>query len=132
MKISEAVLSLSLACITLPSLGQEAVLQGTIRDESTGQPSACTVAITDANGKLVTETESLKVGFRCEGQFTKKLPAGRTRIRITRGFETKFAEQGNRSQAWEQQRDDIRSEKGLRPSKTRLVRGRQSRAYASW
>jgi hypothetical protein len=36
------------------------------------------------------ENDSFRAGFRCAGQFTKRLPQGRTRIRITRGFETQF------------------------------------------
>jgi len=32
-------------------------------------------------------TESFLDGFRCAGQFEKRLPAGKTRVRVTRGFE---------------------------------------------
>ncbi|HTL18247.1 MAG TPA: CehA/McbA family metallohydrolase, partial [Patescibacteria group bacterium] len=71
--------------------GQEAVLHGTVRDE-TGGLSPCTVAITDANGKLVIENESFHAGFRCAGEFTKNLPPGRTQIRVTRGLETRAIE----------------------------------------
>ena len=92
MKISQAVLSFHWSALRSFS-GKEAVLQGTIRDESNGQPSACTVAITDANGKLVTETESFKAGFRCEGQFTKRLPAGPNTGPDYARFETKLARQ---------------------------------------
>ena len=93
MKVPVDLLRLCVLCATLPSAAQDAILQATVRDEFTGQPSACTVAITDAKGHLLTETDSFKTGFRCEGQFTKKLPPGTTRIRITRGFETRFLEQ---------------------------------------
>ena len=68
---------------------QTAVLHGVIKDAATGKLSACTVAITDANGKTVIESDSFKTGFRCAGEFTKELPPGRTHLRITRGFETK-------------------------------------------
>src|SRR6476660_5019607 len=93
MKISEVALGITLVCAALPCPAQEAVLHGTIRDNSTGRPSACTIAITDARGNLLTESDAFKAGFRCEGQFTKKLPTGRTRIRIARGFETRFVEE---------------------------------------
>jgi hypothetical protein len=76
---------------TISAMAQEAVLRGTIKDE-TGAPSPCTVAIFDAIGNLVVENDSFKSGFRCSGEFTKRLAAGRTRIRVTRGFETQFVE----------------------------------------
>src|SRR3974390_621465 len=69
-------------------LAQEAVLRGTIKDAATGLPTPCTVRLTDANGRTVIESASFHGGFRSPGTFTKKLPAGHTRIRITRGFET--------------------------------------------
>jgi hypothetical protein len=68
--------------------GADAVLHGTIRDALSGHPTPCTVTITDANGKVVVESSSFRNGFRCPGEFTKHLPAGPTRVRITRGFET--------------------------------------------
>src|SRR5712671_2337180 len=70
------------------AFAQEAKLGVTINDASTGQPTACTVELVDAKGKLVIENDSLKTGFRCPGAFTKRLPPGRTSLRITRGFET--------------------------------------------
>jgi len=66
-----------------------ALLRGTVTDAATGAPAACTVTITDAANKTVTETDAFKDGFRCAGTFEKRLPAGRTRVRITRGFETR-------------------------------------------
>ncbi|HTL58543.1 MAG TPA: CehA/McbA family metallohydrolase [Candidatus Limnocylindrales bacterium] len=80
------IIFLSLASTVL---AQEAILRGVIKDASNGQPTACTVFIRDATGKVLTETESFKAGFRCPGAFVKHLPAGRTQIRITRGFETR-------------------------------------------
>ena len=71
------------------TIGADAVLHGKIGDAITGRQTPCTVKITDANGKVVVESDSFKDGFRCSGEFTKRLPAGRTRIRITRGLETK-------------------------------------------
>jgi hypothetical protein len=65
-----------------------AVLRGEILDGDTGQATACTVAITDAQGKLVLERESFRAGFRCDGHFEKRLPAGRTSVVVSRGLET--------------------------------------------
>src|SRR6185295_19896203 len=70
------------------SVAQEAKLGVNINDASTGRPTACSVELIDAKGKLVIENDSFKTGFRCPGTFTKHLPPGRTSLRITRGFET--------------------------------------------
>ena len=59
----------------------------------TGRPVACTVTIVDAGGRTATEGRGLAGGFRSSGTFSKLLPAGRTRIRVTRGFESKAVEQ---------------------------------------
>src|SRR5438876_6982813 len=72
----------------LSSMADEAVLKATIKDELSGLPIPCSVTITDAEGKVVTENQAFKSGFRCSGQFSKRLPAGRTRIHVARGFET--------------------------------------------
>jgi hypothetical protein len=80
-------------CEADPAVSQEsAVLKATITDAATGLPTACTVRITDALGKNVLERESFNGGVRCDGHFTKRLLAGRTELRVTRGFETKAAE----------------------------------------
>lgn len=68
------------------------VLKGSIVDAESGLPAACSVRIIDASGKTVVERESFTGGFRCGGRFTKQLPAGRTQVRITRGFETRAVE----------------------------------------
>ncbi len=73
-------------------LPEPATLRGSVLDGETGQPTACTVAIVDAAGRTVFERESFKAGFRSEGRFSKQLPAGRTRVRVTRGFETQSQE----------------------------------------
>ncbi len=73
--------------------GAEAILHARILDGTTGDPTACTVTINDAHGKVITEIASFRQGFRCAGEFTRHLPPGPTRIRITRGFETKVLEQ---------------------------------------
>lgn len=78
-----------LLCFPLLSAADSALLRGTVTDAATGAPAACTVTITDSAGKTVTENEAFKDGFRCDGTFEKRLPAGRTRVRVTRGFETR-------------------------------------------
>jgi hypothetical protein len=76
----------------LIAVGQDAIVHGTIKDAATGRLSPCTVSIVDANGNLVVENDSFRSGFRCAGEFTRPLPAGQTRIRITRGFEIQGVE----------------------------------------
>jgi len=76
--------------ISLPAIsGAEAILHAKIHDATNGHLTPCTVTITDAAGKVLTESESFHNGFRCSGEFTKHLPPGPTRIHITHGFETK-------------------------------------------
>jgi hypothetical protein len=74
------------------SAADQAVLRGVVTDASSGQSTPCTVTIVDANGQVVTERESFKAGFRCPGEFEKRLPPGRTKLRVTRGFETRAVE----------------------------------------
>ena len=70
-------------------LGADAVLHGMVKDALTGRQTPCTVRITGANGKVVIESASFSDGFRCSGEFAKRLPAGPTQVRISRGFEIK-------------------------------------------
>src|SRR5262249_54471227 len=90
---------------------QPAILSGVIKDAATGLPSPCTVAITDANGKIVTERESFHAGFRCFGQFSKQLPPGRTQLRITRGFETKAVQRELNLAAGEESKFEVTLER---------------------
>ena len=71
-----------------PPTDGPSVLKGAIIDSATRLPTACTVNIVDSQGHTILETESFQAGFRCDGTFVKRLPAGRTRILVTRGFET--------------------------------------------
>lgn len=83
------------AFVLLPLVGwslDSAVLRGTCLDAATGQPAACSVAITDSTGKRVVERGAFSAGFRCPGHFSKEVAPGRTWIRVTRGFETEAAE----------------------------------------
>ena len=82
----------SLAATSGFQAGANSVLRGTVTDAETGKPVACTVSISDATGKTVTEHEAFKGGFRCSGTFEKTLPSGRTRIHVARGFETRALE----------------------------------------
>ena len=61
------------------------VLEGTVVDAATGKPTACNVTIVDAQGNTLIEKPSLRGGFRTSGRFSKRVPAGKTRVRLTRG-----------------------------------------------
>ena len=69
------------------------ILSGTVVEGDTGLPASCTVDLVDAAGAKVMERDSFRAGFRCDGRFTKRLPAGQTRLRVTRGFETHAVDQ---------------------------------------
>lgn len=88
MLLAVQVLAATSAC----AAGQ-ALLRGRITDAATGNLMPGNVAITDAAGKLVLEAAGYSAGFRCAGEFVKPLPAGLTRIRVSRGFEYRAAEQ---------------------------------------
>ncbi len=76
--------------VVLQSLAEEtALLRGRIIDARTKEPTACTVSISATNGAIVTESAAFKNGFRSDGTFEKIVPSGLTRIRVTRGFETR-------------------------------------------
>lgn len=83
-----AALAWLLGCASLFA-DNTALLRGTVIDAATGVPVACTVSLTASDGQSVEETAAFKGGFRCAGTFEKRLPAGRTRLRVTRGFETR-------------------------------------------
>jgi hypothetical protein len=61
-------------------------------DADTGLPSPCTVTIVDSSGRTILESDSLRTGFRCDGSFKKRLLAGRTRVVVSRGPETRAVE----------------------------------------
>lgn len=67
-------------------------LRGVIVDARTDSPTPCSVAIVDAVGRVQRESASFQDGFRCDGRFTKRLPAGAARVRVWRGFETRAVE----------------------------------------
>ena len=71
------------------SSGKQAELHARILSAETRQPVACTVTIVDANGRTVTDGEGLRGGFRSSGVFTRLLPPGPTKMRVTRGPEFK-------------------------------------------
>lgn len=64
---------------------------GTLRvsvvDAGSGLQIPCTVSLVDSAGETMVDNQSFSSGFRCDGQFTRSLPAGQTRIRVSRGFE---------------------------------------------
>ncbi len=86
------ILGALLTAAEAPPAAGMGTLSGTIVDAATGQPAACTVKIVDSAGKTVIERESFTAGFRCGGRFKKQLPAGRARIQVSRGPETRMVE----------------------------------------
>ena len=72
--------------------GSWGTLRGRVLDGETGLSVPCTVRITNAQGRTVTASASFTGGFRCDGQFAQRVPAGPTRVRVWRGFETKAEE----------------------------------------
>lgn len=67
-------------------------LHGIIVDAGTGSATPCSVAIVDATGRVHRDSASFQDGFRCDGRFSKRLPAGTARVRVWRGFETRSVE----------------------------------------
>jgi len=74
------------------SPSESATLSGSVIDADTGLPSPCTVTIVDSSGRTILESDSLRTGFRCDGSFKKRLLAGRTRVVVSRGPETRAVE----------------------------------------
>ncbi len=68
-------------------------LSATVVDAASGLPVPCTVEIRDSAGRVVTERASFRTGFRSDGRFRKRLPAGSARLRVSRGFETRALEE---------------------------------------
>ncbi len=64
----------------------------TITDGATSKQTACSVLLVDSKGKKVIESESFRNGIRCDGRLVKTLPAGRYKLRVMRGFETRIVE----------------------------------------
>ena len=92
-----ALLCAALACLATIVRAQSAndawgTLRGIIVDAGTGSATPCTVTVVDAMGRTVSESKSFAGGFRCDGRFTRRLPAGPTRVRLSRGFETRAVE----------------------------------------
>ena len=56
--------------------GNSGELRVRILDAETRQPIACTVRLADATGRVLTEGEGFRSGFRCPGGFAKRLPPG--------------------------------------------------------
>ncbi len=76
-----------------PSTNQlTGLLRGVITEADTGRLAPCDVAIIDATGRTVRDKASFQAGFRCDGRFARQLPAGKTRIRVWHGFETRAEE----------------------------------------
>src|ERR1700739_4608939 len=91
-QILRAISGITFAAATHAHGGPTAILEGKVFDESTGQLVPCTIAIRKADGELVIEQRSFVEGFRSNGIFRKELPAGITRVRVTRGFDYRAEE----------------------------------------
>lgn len=65
-------------------------IKASVIDFESGKPVACTVKIIDANRQPVLEDAAFGDGFRCSGYFEKRLPPGKTRLLISRGWETQL------------------------------------------
>lgn len=62
-------------------------LQVRLIDAATREPVAATVVLLDATGKPVEPAAGLREGFRVAGAFRRAVPAGVTRLRVSRGPE---------------------------------------------
>lgn len=82
--------------VTASDAAPTGILRVSLLDDVTGQPTAATVHLVDAAGRLVTRDPAFKGGFRCADSFTERLPAGTARLRVTRGFETRAVERAIR------------------------------------
>ncbi len=56
-------------------------------DEDTGNMLPCTIQVVNSQGKIIIASESYKGGIRSTGETKLRLPAGPTRILVTRGFD---------------------------------------------
>ena len=86
------VLAVPTGLMTVPAAPAQGKLQARILSAETRQPVACTVTLVDSAGRTETEGDGFRGGFRSSGTFTKHLPPGRTKIRVTRGPEFKAVE----------------------------------------
>jgi hypothetical protein len=64
-----------------------AALSLKIYDAETGKLVPCSVALRTSTGELLTQSPGYSDGFRCPGEFRSALPAGKTRLVVTRGFD---------------------------------------------
>src|SRR5438552_509318 len=65
----------------------DATLRCRVVDAETGRPIASTVTLRAADGKIVSDHPSFRGGFRVEGDFEKRIPAGEWRVTVSRGFD---------------------------------------------
>lgn len=56
-------------------------------DEETGQIIPCTLRVMDSQGKIIRSSENFTEGFRSTGVVKMRLPVGKTRVLVTRGFD---------------------------------------------
>jgi hypothetical protein len=78
---------IAFALAVCPAALASAVVAGRAVDADTGQPVPCTVAIRTSSGELIADHPSFRGAFRSAGLFEKEVPAGRTRVVVSRGFD---------------------------------------------
>lgn len=66
---------------------EQGTLELRVSDAVTGQLLPCSVAVTAAEGTLLTAHKGYGSGIRCPGELRSTLPPGRTTLVITRGFD---------------------------------------------
>ena len=76
-------------------------LRVTVVEAASGLQTPCTVSLVNSAGETIVENRSFASGFRCDGQITRSLPAGKTRIRVSRGFEFRAVEEAMNTRAGE-------------------------------
>jgi hypothetical protein len=69
------------------NVSNSSVLSLTVYDAQTKQIIPCSVALRTSKGELLTEDPGYSAGFRCPGEVRSSLPAGKTKIVVTRGFD---------------------------------------------
>ncbi|MDE3180487.1 MAG: carboxypeptidase regulatory-like domain-containing protein [Acidobacteriota bacterium] len=66
---------------------QDAAIFARVIDAGAGLTMPCTVTIRTSSNSIVTENPDFMGGFRSSGRFEKAVPAGRTSVTVSRGFD---------------------------------------------
>lgn len=88
------MLLFTILAVLLPNAANaEAILRGRVVDVATKLPVPCTVSIRTASGKVISDHLSFRDGIRSPGTFSKRVPAGRATITVSRGFDYRARQQ---------------------------------------